>query len=38
MSEPERSRSLMEHFSAIDDPREGWRVLYPLREQLCAAE
>jgi hypothetical protein len=24
----------MEHFSAVDDPREGWRVLYPLRELL----
>jgi predicted transposase YbfD/YdcC len=24
----------MEHFLALDDPREGWRVLYPLRELL----
>src|SRR5271168_2177711 len=34
MPEPRRSRSLMEHFPALDDPREGWRVLYPLRELL----
>src|ERR1700686_324377 len=34
MREPRRCRSLMEHFSAMDDPREGWRVLYPLRELL----
>ena len=34
MPEPLRRRSLMEHFSAVDDPREGWRVLYPLRELL----
>ena len=34
MLEPRRPRSLMEHFSAVDDPREGWRVLYPLRELL----
>ena len=34
MSDPSRSRSLMEHFSGIKDPREGWRVLYPLRELL----
>src|SRR6202142_3158262 len=34
MSEPRRSRSLMAHFSAMADPREGWRVLYPLRELL----
>ena len=34
MPEPIRPRSLMEHFSALDDPREGWRVLYPLRELL----
>jgi hypothetical protein len=24
----------MDHFSAVEDPREGWRVLYPLREIL----
>lgn len=34
MPEPRRSRSLMDHFSAVADPREGWRVLYPLRELL----
>ena len=34
MPEPRRSRSLMAHFSEVADPREGWRVLYPLREVL----
>lgn len=34
MPEPTRPRSLMEHFSGLEDPREGWRVLYPLRELL----
>ena len=29
-----RSSSLLEHFAALRDPREGWRVLYPLREIL----
>jgi len=28
------SRSLLDHFSALEDPREGWRVLYPLPEIL----
>jgi predicted transposase YbfD/YdcC len=32
MSEPPCRRSLMDHFSALADPREGWRVMYPLRE------
>jgi len=36
-----RSVGLLDHFSALDDPREGWRVLYPLPEilllVLCAA-
>jgi predicted transposase YbfD/YdcC len=27
-----RLRSLLEHFSSIDDPREVWRVAYPLGE------
>ena len=31
---------LLDHFSALRDPREGWRVLYPLPEVpllvLCA--
>jgi predicted transposase YbfD/YdcC len=34
MLERKLSRSLMDHFSAVKDPREGWRVLYPLREIL----
>ena len=29
-----RSRSVLDHFSALEDPREGWRVLYPLPEIL----
>jgi predicted transposase YbfD/YdcC len=40
MSDPKRRRSLMECFSAVEDPREPWRVLYPFRELvlliLCA--
>jgi len=28
------SRSLLDHFSALEDPRQGWRVLYPLPEIL----
>jgi predicted transposase YbfD/YdcC len=28
------SIGLLEHFSALEDPREGWRVLYPLDEIL----
>jgi predicted transposase YbfD/YdcC len=27
-----RLRSLLEHFSVVDDPREVWRVAYPLSE------
>jgi predicted transposase YbfD/YdcC len=27
-----RLRSLLEHFSVIGDPRQSWRVMYPLRE------
>lgn len=27
-------RSALDHFSALDDPRESWRVLYPLPEIL----
>lgn len=34
MLERKLSRSLMDHFSTVEDPREGWRVLYPLREIL----
>ncbi|MGH6972525.1 MAG: ISAs1 family transposase [Caulobacteraceae bacterium] len=29
-----QSVGLLDHFSALEDPREGWRVLYPLREVL----
>jgi predicted transposase YbfD/YdcC len=29
-----RSCGLLDHFSALEDPREGWRVLYPLPEIL----
>lgn len=29
-----RSVGLLDHFSALDDPRESWRVLYPLPEIL----
>ncbi len=29
-----RSVDLLDHFSALEDPREGWRVLYPLPEIL----
>ena len=29
-----RSSSILEHFAALRDPREGWRVLYPLQEIL----
>jgi predicted transposase YbfD/YdcC len=28
---------LLDHFSALDDPRIGWRVLYPLKEILLLA-
>jgi hypothetical protein len=34
MPEPRHPRSLLDHFSALKDPREGWRILYPLREVL----
>lgn len=27
-------RSLVEHFSALSDPRQAWKVLYPLPEIL----
>jgi hypothetical protein len=33
-------RSLIEHFSALEDPRQAWKVVYPLPEimllVLCA--
>src|SRR5580693_8584112 len=34
MSHPSRSASILEHFSALSDPRQHWRVLYPLPEIL----
>jgi hypothetical protein len=36
--EKSRLRALLQHFSAIEDPRQEWRVLYPLPEILrCPA-
>lgn len=32
--EPLRRKSLLDHFSEIEDEREAWRVMYPLREVL----
>lgn len=41
MSMPPPARSLLDHFSALKDPRQSWRVVYPLREilllVLCAS-
>src|SRR5437764_10001892 len=34
MSSAEPSRSILDHFSALSDPRQRWRVLYPLPEIL----
>ena len=34
MSHPLPSASILEHFSALSDPRQRWRVLYPLPEIL----
>ena len=35
MSRPSAcSPSLLDHFAVLRDPREGWRVLYSLREIL----
>jgi len=34
MSHPVRSASLLDHFSALRDPRQRWRVVYPLPEIL----
>ena len=31
---PVRSTSLLDHFSALSDPRQRWRVVYPLPEIL----
>ena len=29
-----RLRSLLDHFSTVDDPREAWRIAHPLPEVL----
>ena len=34
---PSRLKALLHHLSRIDDPREPWRVMYPLREILFLA-
>ena len=34
MSQSPRIPSLLDHFSALDDPRQSWRVVYPLPEIL----
>jgi predicted transposase YbfD/YdcC len=34
MAYPVRSASLLDHFSALSDPRQRWRVVYPLPEIL----
>ena len=34
MSNPQASPSILDHFSALSDPRQSWRVLYPLPEIL----
>jgi predicted transposase YbfD/YdcC len=34
MSAPSSSRSLLDHFSALKDPRQSWKVAYPFREIL----
>jgi len=34
MDRPQSSSALLDHFSALSDPREGWRVIYPLPEIL----
>ena len=26
------TRSLIDHFSALEDPRQAWKVIYPLPE------
>jgi hypothetical protein len=34
MCDPQPSPSILDHFSALSDPRQSWRVLYPLPEIL----
>jgi hypothetical protein len=37
LCEKPRLRRLLDHFSAVTDPRERWRVAYPLPEVLLLA-
>lgn len=37
LGEQSRLKALLDHFSVIDDPREPWRVAYPLAELLLLA-
>lgn len=37
LSTKSRLKSLLDHFSRIDDPREPWRVAHPLAEVLLLA-
>jgi hypothetical protein len=34
MERSERRPSLIDHFSALEDPRQAWKVVYPLPEVL----
>ena len=34
MDRLQSSSPLLDHFSALSDPRQGWRVIYPLPEIL----
>ena len=34
MTRSQPTRSLLDHFSALKDPRQPWRMLYPLEEIL----
>lgn len=34
MGQPSSARSVLDHFSALHDPRQAWRVIYPLPEIL----
>jgi predicted transposase YbfD/YdcC len=34
MAQSAKARSLIEHFSALEDPRQSWKVTYPLPEVL----
>ena len=30
MSQRSETRNLLDHFGVLDDPRQDWRVVYPL--------